>query len=240
MTKLFIFDLDGTIIDTYKQAIEINKKITKKQFNLIVTKTDFSKMFDDNFFKSMIQYLKQNLSFFEYLKVKLHFKNKIEEFKKNYISEIIKKEDQIKLFKNIDKTLLKLKQKKNLKIALVTSDFSNLTNRILKKLKINIFDDVLCAEYSLSKVEKINYLVKKYKINKEDAYYIGDTIGDILEAKTAGIKTIIVSYGFHMYNHIKNSKIKADYIARSVLELDQKLNEILELKKNNKKNKKLN
>jgi phosphoglycolate phosphatase len=37
----------------------------------------------------------------------------------------------------------------------------------------------------------------KYGIDRERTFYIGDTTGDILEAREAGVQTVAVTWGWH-------------------------------------------
>ena len=49
----------------------------------------------------------------------------------------------------------------------------------------------------MSKIDKINHAVSEFKANKDQTYYVGDTTGDIREAKTAGVRTVAVAWGWH-------------------------------------------
>ena len=39
--------------------------------------------------------------------------------------------------------------------------------------------------------------MSEFKANKDQTYYVGDTTGDIREAKTAGVRTVAVAWGWH-------------------------------------------
>jgi len=60
---------------------------------------------------------------------------------------------------------------------------------------IKDFSDVLGAELFISKTGRIRKLLEKYNISPQDVVYITDTLGDILEAKNCGIKSIAVTWG---------------------------------------------
>ena len=47
------------------------------------------------------------------------------------------------------------------------------------------FQEIFGSDFHLSKKEKIDHALEKYGIPREQAFYIGDTVGDILEARAA-------------------------------------------------------
>jgi phosphoglycolate phosphatase len=59
------------------------------------------------------------------------------------------------------------------------------------------FRELLGADFRFSKKEKIAYLLEKYGIPGGQAFYIGDTAGDIREARAAGVRSVAVSWGWH-------------------------------------------
>ena len=59
------------------------------------------------------------------------------------------------------------------------------------------FREILGADFRFSKKEKIAYALEKYGIPGERAFYIGDTAGDILEARAAGVRSVAVTWGWH-------------------------------------------
>ena len=61
--------------------------------------------------------------------------------------------------------------------------------------------------------EAIYYILQKYNINKEEAYYIGDRPLDILCAKNANIK------GIFLKNALMNLDVDADRIIYNLIEL---------------------
>jgi phosphoglycolate phosphatase len=68
-----------------------------------------------------------------------------------------------------------------------------------------------------SKEEKIAYAIDKYGISKDKTFYIGDTVGDILEAKGAGVRSIAVTWGWH--NRDRLVKAAPDYLVETPNEL---------------------
>ena len=49
-------------------------------------------------------------------------------------------------------------------------------------------------------------LLDKYKITSEDAVFITDTVGDIVEARECGVRSIAVSWGFHEIETLEKAR----------------------------------
>lgn len=83
-------------------------------------------------------------------------------------------------------------------LAIVSSTSNNTIKKILEREGIlSYFKDILGFENYTSKVVKNKMLLEKYKITSQDAVFITDTVGDIIEARDSGIKSIAVTWGFH-------------------------------------------
>jgi phosphoglycolate phosphatase len=59
------------------------------------------------------------------------------------------------------------------------------------------FREIFGADFRFSKKEKIVYALEKYGIPGEQALYVGDTAGDIVEARAAGVRSVAVTWGWH-------------------------------------------
>jgi len=121
--------------------------------------------------------------------------------------------------------LLKFLKHENKRIA-VFSDGK--TYRIFKELRLfdlyNYFDIVLGADLINSYKPNpagINYILKKFKMDKARSIYIGDMFVDITTAKLAGIASCAISNGLDTLNKLK--KANPDYMFASLGEL---LNEL--------------
>ncbi len=62
--------------------------------------------------------------------------------------------------------------------------------------------DVVGGDIQGSKAEKIISMMKKYNFTAETTWMIGDTQGDIIEGKKAGVNTAAVTYGWHSYDNM--------------------------------------
>ena len=59
------------------------------------------------------------------------------------------------------------------------------------------FEEILGVDFLVSKKEKIDHALAKYGIPPERTFYIGDTTGDVVEARAAGVRTVAVTWGWH-------------------------------------------
>lgn len=61
----------------------------------------------------------------------------------------------------------------------------------------HIFTEILGVETHTSKITKFNRIFEKYKLTADECLFVTDTLGDIREGNSVGIRTIAVDFGFH-------------------------------------------
>lgn len=109
-----------------------------------------------------------------------------------------------KLVKGVDNIIRNLCDN-DCTIAIVSSNKTKTIKRALKKYNLEkCINTIIGREYRMNKSKKIAMLLTKLKFNKNKIFYIGDTIGDIVEAKKAGIKSIAASWGYHKKKYLVN------------------------------------
>lgn len=80
-------------------------------------------------------------------------------------------------------------------VVVVTSNIGATVRGLLERHGVTGVKDVLGAERGTSKVEKIRQVVHRYP--GVPAYYVGDTCGDIVEGRNAGVRTVAAGWGWH-------------------------------------------
>ncbi|HDM67229.1 MAG TPA: HAD family hydrolase, partial [Thermoplasmatales archaeon] len=115
---------------------------------------------------------------------------------------LIKNHDKMNPYPGMKQVLKSLSKKHRLFI--ITSNNSEVVEDFLRSRKMNYFLGIYGFESGLSKTRKIMFIKKKYRGFKH--YYIGDTTGDIIEGRRAGVETIAVTWGWHPTDRILSSK----------------------------------
>ncbi len=201
MEKLFLFDFDGVIVDSLGLYEEISKRCLQEIGQPIAeTREDFLNLFEDNFYEAMA---KKGVN--------------VEAFN-SAVRMILPSVDYDKVvpFYDLIPVLEKLCYRNILLI--VSSNSLYAIQHILSKFQFNgCFRDILSADFSLSKREKIEYAINQWKTGKNRTFFVGDTIGDVKEAKAAGVKSVAVTWGWHSKDRI--SKENPDHIIETPEEL---------------------
>jgi phosphoglycolate phosphatase len=192
--KLLFFDFDGVLVDSldvYEKTVtdclqQIGQPLTRGR-------EEFLELFERNFYESLAQ---QGVNMDKFLTASVDILSKV-----NYA--------EMKPFDAIRPVLREL-AKNYLMIVISSND----TPTIAEALRLydfdGIFQEILGSDFMFSKKEKILYAAKKYNAQLSDIYYIGDTTGDMKEARQAGIKTVGVTWGWHSKE--KMAATQPDYL----------------------------
>ena len=168
--RAIIFDFDGVIVDNYDVMYEISKKTYG------ISKEDHKKLFEGN--------VNTTTSSFDANKEK-EFWTTLDSISKKLIVE-----------KRVKKELLQLKDQYDL--FCVTSNIEeNIVVPLHNSSLEGLFVEIYGKEKGNCKTEKINTLLEKYGLNKDEVVFVTDTLGDIKEANEVEILTIAVDFGFH-------------------------------------------
>lgn len=198
--KVLIFDFDGVISDSTDILRNIIKTLQKKyKLPIIQTEEDFQKLYDKNIFDSLALF---NLP-------KEQSQNLIEDFR------ILLQERKEKFypFPGIINILRDLSHKYIL--IIISANPSQTIATFLKKIHAEkIFRLILGGEIEASKVVKIEKAIEQLNVSKNDVYYIGDTIGDMIEGREAGVKTVAVCYGYHDKKRLVT--VSPDYMIENI------------------------
>jgi phosphoglycolate phosphatase len=203
--KLFLFDFDGVLmesLDVYEKTVslcleKINKPLTRGR-------EEFLELFEGNFYESLV---KRGVDLKKFMEASGSL---LTNFNYNEIKPILAMIPVLKEMK-----------KKNI-LLLISSNDSGTIKGALKRYQFgDYFQEILGSDFMLSKKDKMLYAINKFQIAPEDIYYIGDTTGDIVEGKLAGVKTVGVTWGWHSKE--KMAGAKPDYLfdnPRDLLQLN--------------------
>jgi len=175
--KNIIWDLDGTLADSYEQILNVLESIFS-QYDI----------FDRN----------QVYVFIKTHSVVDYFKTQADRYDLD-LDDLYKQYNQVtsdflasdyKLIEGADDTLKALSMHKHY----IYTHRGNSTFEILQTNGIHgIFVEVITSEHKFERKpapDALLYLINKYKMSLEDTYYIGDRSLDVLCGINAGIQTI--------------------------------------------------
>ena len=103
------------------------------------------------------------------------------------------------LFPNVETTLAAL-QKRGVRLAAVTTRSKRTSVRTLENAGIARFFDVVVSGEDVTNLkpdpEPLLYALNKLRTAPSQAAMVGDTAADVLAGKSAGTRTVAVTYGF--------------------------------------------
>ena len=211
--KLFIFDLDGTLVDTAPDF--------KNSLNYMLNEINEEPIQLDEI-RNLVGYGARELIRRTVLSKGIeHDDKKINEMLKTFLLHYTHNiDDDSVLFDNVKNVLFFLK-KKNIKLAVCTNKMEKLSNLLLEKLGIlHLFDFLAGGDsYQKSKPDPFPLIkiCENLNISTSESIMIGDSITDLKSGHSAGMPVVLMEYGYtenvEIYNDadlvIKNfSKLK--------------------------------
>ncbi len=196
--KCWVFDLDGTIVDTSYGIIE--------SVNLALRKENLSTLPENKIMPYIGGGAKKLISsVFKLMGIqdeKLYY-NVCNNFYENYL-ELCDKNLKPYIDFNV---ILTLCSNKKILLSIFTNKDMRFTAKILKALKSEI-PEVICPPTFPLKPDAtgINYLITKYGLQSHNVVIVGDSIIDYQTAQNSNSKCILVSWGFSDLIDLKNCK----------------------------------
>lgn len=178
-----IFDFDGTLVDSFYAIME--------KFNLLADKFNFRKISHDEI--DHARHLSSH-GLIKYLEIPIHKIPRILRSAKKHMHD----EMQMLLpFEHIPEALQELYERA-VPMGILTS---NSLENVIKWLKLNkmqhLFKFIQVESSYFGKGCVLKKILKTHKIDKSQAFYIGDETRDIEAAKECGVYSVAVTWGFH-------------------------------------------
>ena len=205
----YIFDLDGTIINSSKEVLLCLKKAFEK--------SDYN-INENNLTSNLIgPPIKQIV---QAIAPELQNEDKISEIISNFRYFYDNEQNDIsEIYPYVHETLEYLKSF-NKKMFIATFKPKKSTMRIIKQFNLNYFDDIYTIDKfdrHITKEEMIGDIIYNYNLNKSDTVMVGDAKTDMTAAKSCGITAIGALWG---YGDDKQPLIEsADITIRGIKEL---------------------
>jgi phosphoglycolate phosphatase len=206
--KLIIFDLDGTLVDSQTDILIANnltlQKFGYKTISYNKVKSIIGQGIMGNIIKSLaIQKVKASNQqkqdmydyFFSYYKKNVYVKSKPYPGIKNLLNKL----------------------QKNYKLAVCSNKLEKLTKIVLQKSDLKKYFDFVAGgdtfEFKKPHPSVLNNVVKKFKINKKDALFVGDSEHDYHAAQNSKIDFCLKQGGYtnKKISFFKNAAKIKDY-----------------------------
>ena len=174
-----LFDFDGVIADSYEVGFATARKLCVR-----ITDEEYQRVFEGNAYEEHHIFMARphgpechhDLDWFSIFTPAF--------------------EERAKLFPGMREVVEKLSHEYVL--VIVSSTITSPIQGFLEKYRIGrYFSEVMGADVHTGKREKIQMIFEKYKTSAAECIFITDTLGDMREAKAAGVGAIGVSWGFH-------------------------------------------
>ena len=182
MTKVIIFDFDGTLADTIDILLSITNRLSAEFGFKSATKEELAQL--------------SNLTSWQILRYSGISLFKLPLLIRKLRAELRSEIPTVQLFAGIKEVLQELKNL-GFQLGIITS---NSRENVLVSLETNGLQGTFTFIYSGSTFGKhkvINRWLKREHINPEEVVYVGDEIRDIDAARKTGIKVIAVGWGFN-------------------------------------------
>ncbi|WP_377867465.1 HAD-IA family hydrolase [Bacillus sp. R86525] len=196
-----IWDLDGTLIDSYEVIVCSIYEVTSKY------KMPYDKI-------TILNYIK-NKSVQEFLiMISIQYNIDYKKIKKEYSNLSNMRTYELKPLLNAEK-ILKVVLEKDMMNFIYTHKGSTTLDVLKNNGLIDYFDEIITSDNGFKRKpspEALRYLIDKYSLKKESTYYIGDRSIDIECAKNAGVKSVLIS-------NDEEENIDAEYVVGDLLEI---------------------
>ncbi len=193
-----IFDFDGTLVDSFRSAMD--------KLNLLADEFNFRKI-SDNEIDSLRDLTSREL--IKYLEIPIYkIPSVLRRARKYMCSEM----QALLPFKNIPEILHELHDMK-IPLGILTSNSSeNVTEWLICNKMQHLFNFIHIESSYFGKKRILRKILKAYKIDKSQAFYIGDETRDIEAAKECDVYSIAVTWGFNSEKIL--TRQQPHYIAR--------------------------
>ena len=204
MKKAFIWDLDGTLLDSYGVIVDSLYKIYKE------------KGFEIDKQEILYDVINESVSYF-IMKMEKRFGVPFDDLKDRYLIISHNAKGNIKAMKH-SKEILEFIKNKGIPNYVFTHRGVT-TEAVLKNIGLyEYFDEIVTSLSGFARKpdpEGINYFINKYHLDKEQTYYVGDRPMDIKCANNAHIKSIM----FLPDGSVAQLSKKETYVVKDLLQI---------------------
>jgi phosphoglycolate phosphatase len=180
MIRAVVFDFDGVLADNYEVHYHMSTLKTRD-----ITREEHRKLFEGNIHEEREKLKHRDTGY-------------------DIVTHFDAHRDNMDMTEDVKEMLSKLK--KRFMIGVISSGKERGILKFVERAGIGPFDFVYGFETHKSKVEKFKILMKQYNLSEEDIIFVTDTSGDVNEAKSLGIKSIAIDFGFHERERLERAR----------------------------------
>lgn len=200
--KTVIFDFDGTLAMTLRVTAEIFNELAPK-FDLPQITPENAHLFREKSIKELLKMYP--LSPINLIKLTTGIKNRL----KDRMQDVQTAEGLKPVLEQLDE--------RGIQLGVVTTNSSQNVERFLAKHQLEMFNFIYAEKNLFGKDKALKNCVKKYKLQPEETWYVGDEVRDVEAAKGAGLKVICVTWGMNNENRL--SQAHPDFIIHEPADL---------------------
>lgn len=205
MIKSVIFDLDGTLIDTNDLIIETFHHVIKKCLGRFPTEDELNHVYGKT--------LDEQMAFFSAERSQ----ELVDKYRSYYRTHM---DAQTHLFEGV-KSLLDELAAKGVKMAAVTNKGSRGVQHAFDKFDLGKYfaASITADDVSRGKPDPEGILttLNRLGVDAEEALFVGDSYSDMIAAKSAGVKSVLVGWTFFHEDHY--TTFGADFVIKRPMDL---------------------
>lgn len=208
--KAYIFDWDGTLVNTIDLTFKIYADIFSELGKIKISPNDFKRLFGRN-----------HAPLYNFVGLTAEERNKIDNM---WVEAYKKNQAEIALFPFAKEFLQELKNHGK-KLGLVSSGKTWRVSQELEFLGVkDFFDSIVTIEQIQNpkpSPEGLLLAAKQIGIQPQECIYFGDMQEDVIAGKNAGMKTVVILHGMHKKYSLL--KLKPDFVYKNFKEAREKL-----------------
>ena len=217
-TKLVLFDLDGTLIDTAPDLAH-SMDLVMRELHLPAQGLEKVRRFIGHGVRRLVEDIVATE--LKDRPAKATLEKALGAFNEHYREQLVQKSS---LYPGVLECLQTL-HSRGVKLACVTNKPKAFTEPLLEHFQIDRFFDLVLSGDSLPKKKPDPYPLvhacQRFAVEVANSVMVGDSSNDILAARNAGMRCMYVSYGYSDTETVK--ALKPDVILDSFVELMDQL-----------------
>ncbi|WP_051309727.1 HAD-IA family hydrolase [Desulfogranum japonicum] len=179
---MIIFDFDGTIADSFSYFLTIINKLAK-EFNFKQINQDEIHACRNKSAREVIRDL--HVPIFKIPRI-------LSKAQREFNGLMHK----IQVIPGLKTALIELK-KENIQLGIITSNSLKNVTFFLKENNLDVFDFLYTSSGLWGKARRLQKVIDKHHLKKDEVIYIGDETRDIEASRQVGVKIISVTWGYN-------------------------------------------